>query len=342
MRKLTRCRCTGSLKAFIFLLPFFGTTIIVTSLTVVMFRPPTAGSLPGVLRPTCNFVKRRNRSGSLADYSLEMHPHCKPSASKALSSKDLTIAVLFHNDKAHLEAQVVTWLKLSEKSRQQLVFVIVDDGSLIHAAKDLVDFNSECAIDIMIVRILDDISWNIGGARNLAMFVAPTEYVFLTDVDIHLPLDIFSHLLRIPSLAERRKTQTGSEHIYTQFSRMVTPTGEKKPHPAVMLLSKTAYWKVGGCDEDFVGQYGYTDPHFWHRATLTPNISKVICVNEHAEFPSLIEHKELSSHTRERNRTRNKIIFEQKAAENKWSDVYIRYEWTIEQSSCLDALIRRR
>ena len=303
--------------------------LIVIAMHLMTLRPDAAGVRPEFSKPTCKFVKRRNGEGGFHDYFLEVYHKCNPALSKSWSSKVLTVAALFHNDKAHLKAQVTTWLKLEEKIKTQVLFVIVDDGSMIHAAKDVVEFLPKCSIDFMIVRIIDDIMWNIGGARNLAMFIAPTEYVFLTDIDIHLPVDVFGHLLLIPSMAERRKAQTGSEHIYTRFRRVVIPTGEEKPHPAIMLLSKTAYWKVGGCDEDFVGQYGYTDPHFWHRATLTPNITTVSCADEHVEIPPLIEHKELSLHSRERNdKTRNKILFDQKAAKNKWSDVYIRYNWT--------------
>ena len=39
-------------------------------------------------------------------------------------------------------------------------------------------------IDLVVYRIEDELEWNIGGARNLAMFVSQTEAVFLTDVDL--------------------------------------------------------------------------------------------------------------------------------------------------------------
>ena len=39
-----------------------------------------------------------------------------------------------------------------------------------------------------------------------------------------------------------------------------------KEHPAVCLLKKEDYWRVGGCEEDLVGHYGQTDPIFWYRA----------------------------------------------------------------------------
>ena len=35
-------------------------------------------------------------------------------------------------------------------------------------------------------------------------------------------------------------------------------------------MSVDSYWRVGGCDEDFVGNYGHTDVHFWHRVGLLP------------------------------------------------------------------------
>ena len=39
-----------------------------------------------------------------------------------------------------------------------------------------------------------------------------------------------------------------------------------KPHPAVCLLRVEDYWNVGGCEEDLVGHYGWTDPSFWYRS----------------------------------------------------------------------------
>ena len=56
-----------------------------------------------------------------------------------------------------------------------------------------------------------------------------------------------------------------------RFNRR-NPDGTFKVHWGVMFLSSDAYWAVGGCDEDFVGHYGGTDVHFFHRVRIHPEI----------------------------------------------------------------------
>jgi hypothetical protein len=40
---------------------------------------------------------------------------------------------------------------------------------------------------------------------------------------------------------------------------------KEKVHPAVCLITKHNYFKVGGCDENLVGKYGGTDGDFWKK-----------------------------------------------------------------------------
>ena len=51
-----------------------------------------------------------------------------------------------------------------------------------------------------------------------------------------------------------------------------------------MLIRKEAYWLSGGCDEDFVGSYGYTDPHFFQRLK---HIEGIKLVTTHIEMDSM-------------------------------------------------------
>ncbi|OEU13737.1 hypothetical protein FRACYDRAFT_269921 [Fragilariopsis cylindrus CCMP1102] len=58
-----------------------------------------------------------------------------------------------------------------------------------------------------------------------------------------------------------------------------------------MLSTIDSYWTAGGCDEDFVGNYGYTDPHFFYRVEKHHSL-KVINTHERMDLlsiPPLIE-----------------------------------------------------
>jgi hypothetical protein len=249
--------------------------------------------------------------------------------------KNLTFATLYHNDFEHLQTQLRSWEKVPSEVVKSILFVVIDDGSQIREARKVIDVTSSCSVDVMLVKITNDISWNIGGARNLAMLVAPTKYVFLTDIDIYAKISFYPHILSLLTVSEAAVNE-GREMIFTSFQREFdrNETRVLKPHPAIMLISKQTYWRVGGCDEDFVGNYGFTDPHFWHRAGQTPNVTIVNCHSTHPKIPALQERKQLSSHIRFRDPSANRVLFTEKVAHNSWSDVYVRFPWELEKVSC--------
>ena len=113
-------------------------------------------------------------------------------------------------------------------------------------------------------------------------------------------------------------TDNINNNIAFKFNRK----GGKKSghlHPAVCLIRKQDYWHVGGCEEDLVGHYGWTDPSFWHRAR-----GKIQVKDCHDIFLSYHTDGEADIN---RNHGHNKGVFKNKMRNNSWSKDFIRFEW---------------
>ena len=179
--------------------------------------------------------------------------------------KVVTFFIIYYNNADYLAQQLDSWIRqFSETAKKRIQFLIIDDGSAVgHRAVDYLHANQAFVdagkIDLQVYEVDQDLVWNIGGARNLGFWVAPTEWVFLSDSDILVPPSTMDYVLE---LYDRSTPQT----IFRFFHRLRADGVTYKPHPAVMLITKTSYWKAGGCDEDFIGNYGITDVHFFHRA----------------------------------------------------------------------------
>jgi hypothetical protein len=178
--------------------------------------------------------------------------------------KVVTFFIIYYNNVDYLAQQIDSWLHFSEISKKRTQFLIIDDGSAVsYRAIDYLNANKAVviggSIDLQIYEVDQDLVWNIGGARNLGFWVTPTEWVFLSDSDIVVRASTMEYVLE---LYDRSTPQT----IFKNFHRLRADKITTKPHPAVMLITKKSYWKAGGCDEDFIGNYGYTDVHFFHRA----------------------------------------------------------------------------
>jgi len=274
---------------------------------------------------TCNFLEFKPVGGKSLPESVE---YVCGRADRSPRTKLLTFAVLYYNEDIYLREQISAWLSLPASVSREIYFVVIDDGSKVKGAAAALRQMDTCALAVLTYVIDEDTKWNIGGARNLAMLVAPTEYVFLTDVDIHVPGVLISAMLTtLVPRAERHFTATGNETIFSQFSRTYEPKlRPDKPHPALMLLSRRAYWKVGGCDEDFVGNYGYTDPHFWFRVSQHPNVENIHCHETYPSLPPLVE-TILEKNSSHRNAAINKRLFLDKSSKNVWSTTYVRFKW---------------
>jgi len=205
-----------------------------------------------------------------------------------LSSKKITLALLYYQDMALLSRMLDSWLKWPATIRHEFDFLIIDDGSQVGLrAIDLIWPHRERLrmkhVNLTIYELEQDLAWNVGGARNLAHAVAKTPFVLTTDTDVYMNASVASYLLQTldDSLQEYAKVNTAEQGfnrnqyplIIWKFFNQLLPDGKDfQPHPAVMLASKDAYWALGGCDEDIVGNYGQTDILFLWKADRDPRI----------------------------------------------------------------------
>ncbi|MFT5466749.1 MAG: hypothetical protein ACI8UO_001849 [Verrucomicrobiales bacterium] len=224
------------------------------------------------------------------------------------ASPEVTFIYTYYNQIDMLRNQLETWRNYPEGVRNRIRFMLVDDCSR-RTASELVGNPN---IDLSIYRILEDKYCNIGGARNLGTKACETKWMLHSDMDHVIPAIAAEAMLKLASLDDRK--------IY-KFKRIDHTTGETKIHPGTMLLTPDVYWEVGGCDEDFVGNYGQTDIHFFHRA------DKIIETDKREDIQMEIHHE---GETKEIDRSKlepNRQLFEEKKTSGAWSTDFLRFEW---------------
>lgn len=222
----------------------------------------------------------------------------------------VTFIYTYYNQEEMLKLQLENWSRYPAGLRGQIRFMLVDDGSRI-PVRDLVG-NPE--VELSIYRVLVDLYCNIGGARNLGTQVAETEWILHSDMDHILPPEAAAGVVELARQNQRK--------IY-KFQRFDPENGKTKIHPGTMLLTKTLYWEVGGCDEDFVGNYGQTDIHFFYRA------NQVVETEARTDIQMVIHHiGETAEIDRSpEKREPNARLFEEKKRTGNWSKDYVRFPW---------------
>ena len=173
--------------------------------------------------------------------------------------KQITINLSFYNQNDVLLRHIEGWKSWSKETRDQFSFCIIDDGSK-NSAYDTLKDTDTTDLDLSVYRVEEDLYCNIAGVRNLAAQECKTEWMVILDMDTFVSEELATGMLKLAG------TRTGEAY---KFNRRVSDPSHPKngqPHPAVCLLRVEDYWNVGGCEEDLVGHYGYTDPSFWYRA----------------------------------------------------------------------------
>ena len=246
------------------------------------------------------------------------------SGASDLKPYKLVVAYLYTSEERMLRKQLGSWAKFSEKLLRQLRFLLAveTEGLSFPPPSDILQQElgplGHERPDVRLVGVQEHLDWNIGGKRNLLMHVADTwhadSWVLLTDIDIELTEEFLTACLEIAMAP-------GSQNTLHKFQRQ-KPGGELKPHPGTWLMKTGLYWKSGGCDEDFVGWYGNTDPHFDFRAKATG-----ISIQFHM---GLIVHEmeHLGGDKRIRNTTHNdRLLAQKKNNLTAWSNRYLRFGW---------------
>ena len=230
--------------------------------------------------------------------------------------------------KKHLDL----WLGYDKEILDSFRFIIIDDCSRDDKKLLGKDFSNYAGkLDIQLYRVLDDLYCNISGGRNLGAMVCNCEWMLILDMDCLVGSDmaraIYNICLGKVSVSVGIKGVKGISGMCYKFNRRTKDCKHIKNgkiHPAVCLLRVADYFKVGGCEEDLVGSYGYTDPCFWFRARGILQIIELSGV-----FIDYIDEGEADIN---RNNLRNRGIYNSIVSGKRgWSNKYIRFKWIREK-----------
>lgn len=157
----------------------------------------------------------------------------------------LNLAFPYYDNAGVLRQHLAEWLKYPTKIRDSMTVTIADDGSPTNHANDVVP--ADYPIDVRIYRVDVDLVWNQCGARNLAMWHVPDDWVLVTDID---------HVLEADEARKLLATRVRSGDYYIPARRRAVDRRSYKRHPNSYYLQRSMFWATGGCDEDFQGTYG--------------------------------------------------------------------------------------
>jgi len=229
--------------------------------------------------------------------------------------RELTFVLSYYNQQEVLRRHIEFWKTYPKEIKDKLSFFIVDDCSKKSANEVLKNEIDMEDLDIHLFRVKEDLFCNIAGVRNLGFQEMHTEWGLLLDMDTLVDNDMAQTLFFLMKLEK--------PHTAYKFNRKVpgNPQHEKNGqfHPAITLIRKTDFWYIGGCEEDLVGHYGFTDPIFWYRAVNKVNVA--FCRGVYLTYESEGE-CEIN-----RDISHNKKLFEKKIKDNSWSTDFIRFNW---------------
>lgn len=194
----------------------------------------------------------------------------------------VTLIVPYYRNAAMLERQMQEWIDYPNSIK----VIVVDDGSPEPAKNVLGPFVG----NVEVYRILQDIPWNRGGARNLGAKVADTKWIMHIDIDHILPAACAETMMKTrltPGVEwyRFRRFRVGRADATRRKDAIADDVefGEIKPHGDSYLCTRELYWRVGGYDEDYSGCLGGGSPFLkqLERAAPVAIFPGEVCLNVH-------------------------------------------------------------
>jgi hypothetical protein len=160
---------------------------------------------------------------------------------------ELTLITHVYNAQQPVDNQLALWKQFSPALRARLSFLVIDDHSDEPLRLDKGD------LDLRLVRVDDDIDWNMPGCRNLAATLCETPWMLFFDVDNVCSEASLQRIVdNLPRLDRHRL------HVFRRVENGV----DVEPHINSFLITRQGFFKAGGYDEDFSGHYGFEDVAF--------------------------------------------------------------------------------
>ena len=240
----------------------------------------------------------------------------------SLIKLSLIVSVYFSQNKLDfLHSLLKRYSKYSEDVLASLQIIIVDDGS-----PTPITIPENLNMNILLLRIEDDIQWNQAGGRNLGVAYAKSDKILLTDLDHEFPEQTLRHLIN---------KSNPTRKIY-KFNRVGNNGKRMSSGANIFYLSRSRFLKYNGYDEEFCGHYGFEDTWFYKWQRFHGSMSKYL--NSKYFVKLRIDDCSQNEHTLVRDASFNKIVFERKKEENKkyggdfgHSKTFLNFKWKIEK-----------
>ncbi|WP_162301961.1 glycosyltransferase family 2 protein [Croceibacterium ferulae] len=169
----------------------------------------------------------------------------------------LSIVVNFYNNEEGVDALIRNYESIVKRYPQQCELVLVDD----HSDK-VMDFSSYQSVpDLRIFRVLDDITWNQAGARNVGALEARNQVILFMDVDHLIEPDQVDLVLATARQLRLGEKVTPSRRTFRKIGDQ-REVEELKHNVNCFMIRRQDFFKVGGYDELFAGHYGREDSFF--------------------------------------------------------------------------------
>jgi len=164
----------------------------------------------------------------------------------------VTLLYTYYEAPLMLEKQIEYWMQYSVESLYTVDIVVVDDGSSMNPASDIMTKLIPGGFPITLYRIKEDIPQNTVGARNLGFAKALYDWVFNLDIDHVLNRENVNDLA---DLVNSGSLCGSCYHIPKR--KLVTDNSFKDifSHSDSFLIKKDKFWEIGGYDESYVGYY---------------------------------------------------------------------------------------
>lgn len=208
--------------------------------------------------------------------------------------------------------------ELTPQELDQIQFVIVDDGSPLpeYTPPDL-------GLNVTWLKIIDNIPWNQGGARNLGALYAKSDNILLIDLDWRMGREGFRWML---------KKRCCGRNIY-KFPEC----GRKRGHSNLWFMSRGHFFRYFGYDEQFSGGHGGEDYFFFKLHQYSGSrifyLPPKYCTYNRFKTGELVKE---SYHSLPRDHSRNDLIgqrvregIEKYGFEGGHSRIFLNFRWKV-------------
>lgn len=186
----------------------------------------------------------------------------------------LTICMAIYGQPKMLAHQLATMEDYPQSVRDNLNLIIVDDHGDPEVTKwDVMHFDS-AVNSAQLFRVDSNIPWNQMGARNLAMEHAKG-WCLMIDPDMVFSAGIMTRMLEAQEILQRGQVlKYGLKHKKSGKLDMSSPN--------TYMIHRDDFFRVGGYDEDFAGNKGWSDVQLLDVLTSCYKLQKR--PDLHAEF----------------------------------------------------------